>query len=178
MQTLTWYLCETHSEQKTANPTSTKLLQRFLVDYLALPYKVDTQALETALYTTTLAANEDEDDLKAPTRTRSGRVSILTEDERIEILRLSDIVDDTCWRIWEKKAYLVARSDIEEIYTKIIFPAKELGLPEGLAINFVRLYRVHKDTQRRKANHYGRFNLPIVRYWFMLPGDCIRNCIV
>jgi len=158
------------AENATSSPEVLELrLHRFLIDSIAFMYEVDPIALKEAMSKSTLATRGDS---KAP---GSSTWSAVLSSDREGLLSLATLVSTTSEKVNKQHISSVSTADITFLNTHVSIPAKALLVNPGYAFRLLRLYAVHKGTNRYEAGHYLRKSRLFGGGWRLMNQDDIAT---
>ncbi|KAF1916770.1 hypothetical protein BDU57DRAFT_539027 [Ampelomyces quisqualis] len=127
-------------------------LHRFLVDALAFAYQVDHNELVKVVPARLLPhVNQAKTDTSPAPRS-----TILSTDEREDILCLANLVRDVGDKVSKHQVSLITIDERYIIKQRILLPARELNVMEGYVLQLLRLYSVHRGIDHRQAGLHTR----------------------
>jgi hypothetical protein len=129
-------------ENKTPSAETLKLrIYRFLIDSIAFMYEVDAVALRHAMSKSTFASLDN-------FYPGSTRWSAILRSDREALLSLATIVSTTSEKVKKQQLSSITTADYRLINTNVIIPTKALLVHPCYAMRLLRVYAVHKGTDR------------------------------
>lgn len=144
------YSATTISQTYTPQRDPVMQLRRYLVEIMAFTFNVDSALLNHALGQDTLPTSASV----------SNTNSILTEDERVELLRLALITNDLYGKRGRPQFLATRDSDRRAVADGIVVPALQLELSATYILELISTYANHQCDKTKREHTLLYRNIP------------------